>query len=97
MPTGNNMSKFFISFSIGVFLFLPSILSQEKEVGEDGADESTSPVIASIKGKAEASIAKVGWRLMREVDGKVIYEVQLRQRIEGKAGDWRHEAETAKT
>jgi len=99
MPTGNNMSKFYISFSIVVFLFLPSILSQEKEVGEDGdgADESTSPVIASIKGKAEASIAKVGWRLMREVDGKVIYEVQLRQRIEGKAGDWRHEAETAKT
>ena len=97
MPTGNNMSKFFISFSIGVFLFLPSILSQEKEVGEDGVDESTSPVIASIKGKAEARIAKVGWRLMREVDGKVIYEVQLRQRIEGKAGDWRHEAETAKT
>jgi hypothetical protein len=91
------MSKFFISFSIVVFLFLPSILSQEKEVGEDGVDESTSPVIASIKGKAEASIAKIGWRLMREVDGKVIYEVQLRQRIEGKVGDWRHEAETAKT
>jgi hypothetical protein len=93
------MSKFYISFSIVVFLFLPSILSQEKEVGEDGdgADESTSPVIAWIKGKAEASIAKIGWRLMREVDGKVIYEVQLRQRIEGKVGDWRHEAETAKT
>ena len=62
MPTGNNMSKFYISFSIVVFLFLPSILSQEKEVGEDGdgADESTSPVIAWIKGKAEASIAKIG-------------------------------------
>ena len=93
------MSKFYISFSIVVFLFLPSILSQEKEVGEDGdgADESTSPVITWIKAKAEDSIAKIGWRLMREVDGKVIYEVQLRQRIEGKAGDWRHEAETAKT
>ena len=93
------MSKFYISFSIVVFLFLPSILSQEKEVGEDGdgADESTSPVITWIKAKAEASIAKIGWRLMREVGGKVIYEVQLRQRIEGKAGDWKHEAETAKT
>ena len=68
-----------------------------KDEDGDGVDESTSPVIASIKGKAEASIAKIGWRLMREVDGKVIYEVQLRQRIEGKVGDWRHEAETAKT
>lgn len=100
------------SIVVFLFFFLPSIHSQEKEgddgdQGEehlqggdrdgDGADESTSPVIVSIKGKAEASIAKVGWRLMREVDGKVIYEVQLRQRIEGKAGDWRHEAETAKT
>ena len=100
------------SIVVFLFFFLPSIHSQEKEgddgdQGEehlqggdrdgDGADESTSPVIVSIKGKAEASIAKVGWRLMRELDGKVIYEVQLRQRIEGKAGDWRHEAETAKT
>jgi len=101
------MSKFYISFSIVVFLFffLPSIHSQEKEGGGDGQGdesvdkegESSGPVITWIKAKAEDSIAKIGWHLMREVDGKVIYEVQLRQRIEGKAGDWRHEAETAKT
>ena len=35
------------------------------------------------------------WSLLRELDVKVGYDVQIRIRIEGKAGEWKHEAETA--
>ena len=34
--------------------------------------------------------------MLRELDVKVGYDVQIRIRIEGKAGEWEHEAETAK-
>ena len=36
------------------------------------------------------------WDLVHEMDAKVEYDVQIRIRVEDKAGEWKHEAETAK-
>ncbi|MEO1863018.1 MAG: fibronectin type III domain-containing protein, partial [Verrucomicrobiia bacterium] len=41
-----------------------------------------------------AGVAK--WDLVHKIDAKVGYDVQIRIRVEGKAGEWKHEAETAK-
>ena len=62
----------------------------------DGENENAGPVIAWIKAGASEKIAEIAWRLLREFDRKVIYEVQIRERAEGEVGEWRHEAETAK-
>ena len=62
----------------------------------DGENENAGPVIAWIKAGASDKIAEIGWRLLREFDRKVIYEVQIRERAEGEVGEWRHAAETAK-
>ena len=62
----------------------------------DGENENAGPVIAWIKAGASDKIAEIGWRLLREFNRKVIYEVQIRERAEGEVGEWRHEAETAK-
>jgi len=65
----------------------------EKEDGEHGH----LPVVAWIKGEANEHVAEIWWKLLREVDGKVVYEVQLRKRSDAKVGEWTHEAETKKT
>ncbi|MBC8243617.1 MAG: fibronectin type III domain-containing protein [Verrucomicrobia bacterium] len=65
-----------------------------EEEGDDG--EHSGPVIAWIKAGASDKIAEIGWRLLREFDRTVIFEVQIRERAEEEVGEWRHEAETAK-
>ena len=62
----------------------------------DGDKETSGPVIAWIKAGASDKIAKIGWRLLREFDREVIFEVQIRERAGEEVGEWRHEAETAK-
>ncbi len=65
---------------------------QTKDHGQAG-----TPQIGWIKADdigPRACVAK--WSLLRELDVKVGYDVQIRIRIEGKAGEWEHEAETAK-
>jgi hypothetical protein len=62
----------------------------------DGENENVSPVIAWIKAGASDKIAEIGWRLLREFDRTVIFEVQIRERAEEEVGEWRHEAETSK-
>ena len=65
------------------------------EGGEDG--QVGVPEIAQIKADdigPRAGVAK--WDLVHEMDAKVEYDVQIRIRVEGKAGEWKHEAETAK-
>ena len=62
----------------------------------DGDKEISGPVIAWIKAGASDKIAKIGWRLLREFDREVIFEVQIRERAGEEVGEWRHEAETAK-
>ena len=64
---------------------------------EEGEEHGRLPVVAWIKGEANERVAEIWWKLIREVDGKVVYEVQLRKRSDGKAGEWAHEAETKKT
>ena len=70
----------------------------KEEPGEEGGDdgEHSAPVIAWIKAGASDKVAEIGWRLLREFDRKVIFEVQIRERSEEEVGEWRHEAETAK-
>jgi hypothetical protein len=62
----------------------------------DGDKETSGPVIAWIKAGASDKIAEIGWRLLREFDREVIFEVQIRERAGEEVGEWRHEAETAK-
>lgn len=62
----------------------------------DGDKEISGPVIAWIKAGASDKIAEIGWRLLREFDREVIFEVQIRERAGEEVGEWRHEAETAK-
>ena len=66
------------------------------DVEADSDGENVNPVIAWIKAGASDKVAEIGWRLLREFDREVIFEVQVRERAEGKVGEWRHEAETAK-
>ncbi len=66
------------------------------EPDSDGENENVNPIIAWIKAGASDKVAEIGWRLLREFDREVIFEVQVRERAEGKVGEWRHEAETAK-
>ena len=70
-----------------------------KTKGEQTKDDGQAgtPQIGWIKADdigPRAGVAK--WSLVRELDVKVGYDVQIRIRIEGKAGEWKHEAETAK-
>ena len=70
-----------------------------KTKGEQAKDDGQAgtPQIGWIKADdigPRAGVAK--WSLVRELDVKVGYDVQIRIRIEGKAGEWNHEAETAK-
>ena len=62
----------------------------------DGDKETSGPVIAWIKAGASDKIAEIGWRLLREFDREVIFEVQISERAGEEVGEWRHEAETAK-
>ena len=68
----------------------------DSEPDGDGENENVGPVIAWIKAGASDKIAKIGWRLLREFDREVIFEVQIRERAGEEVGEWRHEAETAK-
>jgi len=64
---------------------------------EERDGEAGVLVIAEIKADdigPRAGVAK--WDLVHEMDAKVGYDVQIRTRVEGKAGEWRHEAETVK-
>ena len=68
----------------------------DSEPDGDGENENVGPVIAWIKAGASDKIAEIGWRLLREFDREVIFEVQIRERAGEEVGEWRHEAETAK-
>lgn len=50
--------------------------------------------LAWVKGEAEKHVAAIWWQLMRDAEAELAYDVQLRPRIEGKAGEWEHAAET---
>ena len=70
-----------------------------KTKGEQTKDDGQAgtPQIGWIKADdigPRACVAK--WSLLRELDVKVGYDMQIGIRIEGKAGEWEHEAETAK-
>ena len=70
---------------------------EPNDEGEGNGDKETSgPVIAWIKAGASDKIAEIGWRLLREFDREVIFEVQIRERAGEEVGEWRHEAETVK-
>ena len=66
------------------------------EPDSDGENENVNPIIAWIKAGASDKVAEIGWRLLREFDREVIFEVQICERAERKVGEWHHEAETAK-
>ena len=69
-----------------------------KADGEGDGGQAGVPMIAWIKADdigPRAGVAK--WALKRELDAKVAYDVEIRTRIEGKAGKWQHEAETHKS
>ncbi|MDB4668982.1 fibronectin type III domain-containing protein [bacterium] len=71
-----------------------------KTKGEQTKDDGQAgtPQIGWIKVDdigPRAGVAK--WSLVRELNVKVGYDVQIRIRIEGKAEEWKHEAETAKS
>ncbi len=70
-----------------------------EEGGErgDGEGHGRLPEVAWVKGEANERVAEIWWKLLREVDGKVVYEVQFRKRSDGKVGEWIHEAEIKKT
>ena len=92
------------------FVAWPSGFAGPDEKGDEGGDKPEEgdekgdeegqdrlPVVAWIKAEANEHVAEIWWRLLREVDGKVVYEAQLRKRSDGKVGEWEHEAETKKT
>ena len=62
--------------------------------GNDGEGGEVDLRVAWVKGEAEAHVAVLWWQLMGDAEGKLAYDVQLRPRIEGKAGEWEHAAET---
>ena len=68
-----------------------------KQTGNEDDGQAGTPQVDWIKADdigPRAGVAK--WSLVRELNAKVGYEVQIRTRIEGKAGEWKHEAETSK-
>ena len=50
--------------------------------------------LAWVKGEAGKHVAAIWWQLMGDAEAELAYDVQLRPRIEGKAGEWEHAAET---
>lgn len=60
--------------------------------GEHGGEVDLR--LAWVKGGAGKYIAAIWWQLMGDAETELAYDVQLRPRIEGKAGEWEHAAET---
>ncbi len=60
--------------------------------GEHGGEVDLR--LAWVKGEAEKHIAAIWWQLMGDAEAELAYDVQLRPRIEGKAGEWEHAVET---
>ncbi|MDB4794932.1 fibronectin type III domain-containing protein [bacterium] len=70
-----------------------AFLTKGKPAQEE--EEARIPEIAEIRADdigSKAGAAK--WKLTHEMDAKVAYDVQIRTRINGKAGEWQHETET---
>ena len=79
----------------------PDNVGEGREGGEekDGGDHEEVERdlrLAWVKGKAEARVAILWWRMMSEVDGKLAYDVQLRVRHEREVCKWQHAAETTR-
>ena len=60
--------------------------------GEHGGEVDLR--LAWVKGEAEEHVAAIWWQLLGDAEAKLAYDVQLRPRIEGKAGEWEHATET---